>query len=119
MGKGQGIGCTSRLPQGAFVFEFFGEIVSNFEMEKRIATYHKTFGNSFQDYNLSFDIETPSSNINLLCLDASQHGNVARFFNHRCFNANLKHFNVHIERHSTQLYHASMFEHHCLKMFFC
>lgn len=108
--KGWGIRSTENIPQGAFVFEFVGEILTNNELEKRMKIGKKRKLRHVPDYSLVLDddeyMEEVLTDDEALCLDAWKFGNIARFLNHRCGDANLVHYNVHIERRSTQLYHV-------------
>jgi SET domain-containing protein len=99
------------LPARAFVFEFLGEIVTTKQMEQRNDDYRARKIESFPDYGIAFDIPSVLDDIvtdeDILCIDATNYGNIARFVNHHCGDANLIYFNVHIERRSIQLYHVS------------
>jgi hypothetical protein len=92
------------------VFEFVGEILTNKEMETRSRIRRKRKGRDLIDFGMMLDadekMEETMTDDEALCLDANCYGNIARFLNHRCGDANLVHYNVHIESHSTQLYHV-------------
>jgi len=110
-GKGWGIRTKETLPPGAFVFEFVGEIVTTKQMEERNAEYRARSSDFIPDYGIALDVPSTLDQTltveDILCIDATNSGNIARFLNHHCGDANLIHFNVHIERRSTQLCHVS------------
>jgi SET domain-containing protein len=109
-GKGWGIRPKEKLPQGAFVFEFIGEVLTNKELDTRNKSQRKRRKGPVADYAVVLDgddrMEEVLNDDETLCLDAIKFGNISRFLNHRCGDANLIHHNVHIERLSTQLYHV-------------
>jgi hypothetical protein len=74
------------LLEGAFVFEYIGEILTNTEMEEQNKEVLST-GDGRQTYPVMLDADWGSEmrlcDDEALCLDATQYGNVARFFNHR------------------------------------
>jgi SET domain-containing protein len=109
-GKGWGIRSVEELLAGAFVFEFIGEILTNTEMDTRNKYSRKRNRGPVADYSLILDADDRMEEVvtddSAFCLDACKFGNVARFLNHRCGDANLVHHNVHIERRSAQLYHV-------------
>jgi hypothetical protein len=51
-------------------------------------------------------MEDNVKDVEYLCLDSTYYGNIARFLNHRCGDANLEHYNVHIQYCSPRLYYA-------------
>jgi SET domain-containing protein len=99
------------LPVGAFVFEFLGEIMTTKQMEQRNDEYRARKAGSFPDYVIALDVpsvlDDSVTDEEILYIDATNCGNITRFVNHHCGDANLIYFNVHIERRSTQLYHVS------------
>jgi SET domain-containing protein len=98
-----------KLPQEAFVFEFIGEVLTNKELDTRNKSQWKRRKGPVADYAVVLDgddrMEEALNDDEALCLDAVKFGNISRFLNHRCGDANLVHHNLHIERRSTQLYH--------------
>jgi hypothetical protein len=92
------------------VFEFVGEILTNKEMETRSRIRRKRKGGDLIDFGMMLDadekMEETLTDDEALCLDANCYGNITRFLNHRCGDANLVHYNVHIESRSTPLYHV-------------
>nr|GEZ00834.1 60S ribosomal protein L23 [Tanacetum cinerariifolium] len=83
-GKGWGLRTLEDLPKGTFVCEYVGEIVSNTELieQNEQNTDEKHTHPVLLDEGFLKDKEA-------LCLDATSLGNVARFINHRCEDANL------------------------------
>ncbi|KAG0629896.1 hypothetical protein M758_1G137900 [Ceratodon purpureus] len=111
-GKGWGIRTLEDLPAGAFAFEYIGEILTNTEMWERNNQVHAN-GGGFHTYPLTLDGDW-GSEANLkdeeaLCLDATFFGNVARFLNHRCLDANLMNMPVEIETPDRHYYHVAFF----------
>jgi hypothetical protein len=80
-------------------------------MEQRNDEYRARKAGSFPDYVIALDVPSVLDDSvideDILCIDATNCGNIARFMNHRCGDANLIHFNVHIEQRSIQMYHVS------------
>jgi SET domain-containing protein len=109
-GKRWEIRSTEELPAGTFVFEFIEEILTNTEMDTRNKSSRKKKRGPVADYSMILDVDDRMEEVvthdSAFCLDACKFGNVARFLNHRCGDANLVHHNVHIERRSAQLYHV-------------
>jgi len=70
------------IPKGAFVCEYVGEILTNAELHKR----NLRRSNDKHSYSVLLDTDWGSRALKedeLLCLDATFYGNVARFINHR------------------------------------
>lgn len=108
-GKGWGIRTLEDLPAGAFVFEYVGEILTNTEMWERNNEIIRN-GEGRHTYPVALDGDW-GSEANLkdeeaLCLDATYFGNVARFLNHRCLDANLMEMPVEIESPDRHYYHV-------------
>ena len=82
-GKGWGLRTLEALPKGTFVCEYIGEILTNTEL------YNRNMGNGEErhTYPVLLDADWNSEEFlrdeDALCLDATFHGNVARFINHR------------------------------------
>nr|XP_037291703.1 LOW QUALITY PROTEIN: histone-lysine N-methyltransferase EHMT1-like [Rhipicephalus microplus] len=68
--KGWGVRTLQDIPQGAFVCEYVGEMLSDSEADKREADVYL------------FDLEDRDGET--YCLDARHYGNVCRFVNHLC-----------------------------------
>ncbi|CAL0326850.1 unnamed protein product [Lupinus luteus] len=108
-GKGWGLRTLEDLPQGAFVCEFVGEILTVKELHGRTLKYPKT---GKCPYPILLDANWDSGVVKdkeALCLDAGSYGNAARFINHRCFDANLVEIPVEVECPDHQYYHLAFF----------
>ncbi|ESQ49643.1 hypothetical protein EUTSA_v10020577mg [Eutrema salsugineum] len=108
-GKGWGIRTLQDLPKGTFVCEYIGEILTNTELYERNIrcsgerhTYPVTLD---ADWGSEKDLKDEEA----LCLDATKCGNVARFVNHRCEDANLIDIPVEIETPDRHYYHIAFF----------
>ncbi|XP_044501339.1 probable inactive histone-lysine N-methyltransferase SUVR2 isoform X2 [Mangifera indica] len=104
-GKGWGLRTLEKLQKGAFVCEFVGEIVTIRELYERNIERHNCpvlLDAYWASKGVSKDEEA-------LCLDATCYGNVARFLNHRCFDANLIEIPVEIESPEHHYYHLAFF----------
>ncbi|KAK9137995.1 hypothetical protein Sjap_008589 [Stephania japonica] len=108
-GKGWGLRTLEDLPRGTFVCEYVGEILTNMELYKRNA---KSKGEK-HTYPVLLDADWGAERVlkdeEALCLDATHFGNVARFINHRCFDANLVEIPVEIETPDHHYYHLAFF----------
>ncbi|KAJ7973533.1 Histone-lysine N-methyltransferase [Quillaja saponaria] len=109
-GKGWGLRVLEDLPKGSFVCEYVGEILTNMElyernMQKRNSERHT--------YPVTLDADWGSERVlrdeDALCLDATYHGNAARFINHRCSDANLVDIPVEVETPDRHYYHLAFF----------
>ncbi|XP_010936035.1 probable inactive histone-lysine N-methyltransferase SUVR2 [Elaeis guineensis] len=109
-GKGWGLRTLEELPRGAFVCEYVGEILTNMELYDRTM---QTTGNAKHTYPVLLDADWGSEGVlkdeEALCLDATFYGNVARFINHRCFDANLVEVPVEVETPDHHYYHLAFF----------
>lgn len=81
-GKGWGLRTLEDLPQGAFVCEYTGEVLTYSEFFGRILRSTKEGKNSYPVV-LDADWGAELKDEEALCLDATNYGNVARFINHR------------------------------------
>ncbi|XP_062221072.1 probable inactive histone-lysine N-methyltransferase SUVR2 [Phragmites australis] len=108
--KGWGLRTAEKLPPGAFVCEYVGEILTNTELYER--TIQKT-GNAKHTYPVLLDADWGTESVlkdeEALCLDATFYGNVARFINHRCFDANIIDIPVEIETPDHHYFHLAFF----------
>lgn len=72
------------LEKGSFVCEYVGEILTNTELYGRNM---ESTGTERHTYPVTLDADWGSEKVlrdeDALCLDATLHGNVARFINHR------------------------------------
>ncbi|KAI7743986.1 hypothetical protein M8C21_001753, partial [Ambrosia artemisiifolia] len=89
-GKGWGLRALEDLPKGAFVCEFVGEVLTCKELYYRVSQSYKKNEYAHPVFlDAEWGEESDSHEDEALCLDATSYGNVARFINHRCFDANL------------------------------
>ncbi|VVB07174.1 unnamed protein product [Arabis nemorensis] len=102
-GRGWGLRTLERLPKGAFVCEFAGEILTITELFERNS--EKLTSPVILDAH--WGSEELSGDDKALCLDGTHYGNISRFINHRCLDANLIEIPVHVE--STDVYHVAFF----------
>ncbi|XP_041008497.1 probable inactive histone-lysine N-methyltransferase SUVR2 [Juglans microcarpa x Juglans regia] len=108
-GKGWGLRTLEELPKGAFVCEYAGEILTNTELYDRNLEKNKS---GKPAYSVLLDADWGSGDLNnkeALCLDATFFGNVARFINHRCLDANLVEIPVKVESPDHAYYHLGFF----------
>ncbi|CAN8247868.1 unnamed protein product [Cochlearia groenlandica] len=103
-GRGWGLRTLEKLPKGAFVCEFAGEILTIPELYKR----------SSEKLNNPVILEALWGSEELvdnkaLCLDGMHFGNISRFINHRCLDANLLEIPVHVESSDLHYYHLAFF----------
>lgn len=113
--KGWGVRALERIPARSFVFEYIGEIATSLEQFERNAEYEKSGIHSYT-MELDADLDMEKSHFKdglndneALVLDATIYGNVSRFVNHRCNDANLFLRPVQIETRDTHYYHAALF----------
>ncbi|XP_059317713.1 probable inactive histone-lysine N-methyltransferase SUVR2 [Lycium ferocissimum] len=108
-GKGWGLRALEDLPRGAFVCEYVGEIVTNTELYER----NTQTADERHTYPVLLDADWGSEGVlkdeEALCLDATSYGNVARFINHRCYEANLIEIPVEVETPDHHYYHVAFF----------
>ncbi|GLT41305.1 hypothetical protein SLA2020_153800 [Shorea laevis] len=104
-GKGWGLRTLDKLPKGAFVCEFVGEVLTVSEFYSRKTVKHT--GPVLLDayWGLKGALEDEEA----LCLDATFYGNAARFINHRCLDANLIEIPVEVETPEHHYYHLAFF----------
>ncbi|KAJ0078273.1 hypothetical protein Patl1_37403 [Pistacia atlantica] len=104
-GKGWGLRTPEKLQKVAFVCEYVGEIVTVTELYERNTKNHNC--------PVLLDAYWASKGVpkdeEALCLEATCCGNVARFLNHRCFDANLIEIPVEIESPEHHYYHLAFF----------
>ncbi|OAY83639.1 Histone-lysine N-methyltransferase SUVR4, partial [Ananas comosus] len=109
-GKGWGLRTCDQLPRGAFVCEYVGEVLTNMELYDRTM---QITGNARHTYPVLLDADWATEGVlkdeEALCLDATFYGNVARFINHRCRDANLIEIPVEIETPDHHYYHLAYF----------
>ncbi|KAL3523376.1 hypothetical protein ACH5RR_016210 [Cinchona calisaya] len=111
-GKGWGLRTLEELPEGSFVCEYVGEILTNMELYERNKR-SSSKGKDRHTYPVLLDADWGSEGVlkdeDALCLDATYYGNVARFINHRCFDANLLEIPVEVETPDHHYYHLAFF----------
>ncbi|CAI8602788.1 unnamed protein product [Vicia faba] len=108
-GKGWGLRTLEDLPKGAFVCEFVGEILTVKELHERNI---KCAENGKSTYPILLDSDWDSEFVKdeeALCLEAASFGNIARFINHRCSDANLVEIPIQIECPDRYYYHFALF----------
>ncbi|XP_028758274.1 probable inactive histone-lysine N-methyltransferase SUVR2 isoform X1 [Neltuma alba] len=108
-GKGWGLRTLEELPKGAFVCEFVGEILTLKELHERNMQCAQ---NGTYTYPVLLDADWDSGVITdkeALCLDAASYGNIARFINHRCLDANLIEIPVEVETSDHHYFHLAFF----------
>ncbi|CAN6847057.1 unnamed protein product, partial [Brassica oleracea var. botrytis] len=104
-GRGWGLRTLQKLPKGAFVCEFAGEILTISELIKR-SSEKLTFPVILDAH---WGSEKASGVDKALCLDGMHYGNISRFINHRCSDANLIDIPVHVENMDFNYYHLAFF----------
>ncbi|XP_038063428.1 histone-lysine N-methyltransferase EHMT2-like isoform X2 [Patiria miniata] len=67
---GWGVRVTQDVPQGTFICEYAGELISDAEADKR------------EDDSYLFDLDNEEREV--YCIDARYYGNISRFINHQC-----------------------------------
>ncbi|CAI0434595.1 unnamed protein product, partial [Linum tenue] len=111
-GKGWGLKTLEKLPKGAFICEYIGEILTIKEGHERTmqnSTITKTENPPSVPLDAYWNLKGALKDDEYLCLDASDYGNVARFINHRCLDANLIEIPVKIETPDHHYYHLAFF----------
>ncbi|KAF8679099.1 hypothetical protein HU200_045861 [Digitaria exilis] len=105
-GKGWGLRTLDELPKGTFICEYVGELLTNMELCERASEKALKAGNM---YPVDLDADRRSDGVlkdqEVLCLDTTCYGNVARFINHRCYDANLVEIPVEMETPDYHYYH--------------
>ncbi|GLU03718.1 hypothetical protein SLE2022_209040 [Rubroshorea leprosula] len=104
-GKGWGLRTLDKLPKGAFVCEFVGEVLTVSEFYSRKTVKH-TCPVLLDAY---WGLKGALGDEEALCLDATFYGNAARFINHRCLDANLIEIPVEVETPEHHYYHLAFF----------
>ncbi|KAE8679649.1 Histone-lysine N-methyltransferase SUVR4 [Hibiscus syriacus] len=104
-GRGWGLRTLEKLPKGSFVCEFVGEILTISELYARNREKHT----SPVLLDAYWGLKGVPKDEEALCLDATCYGNVARFINHRCLDANLIEIPVEVETPDLHYYHFAFF----------
>ncbi|CAL5085086.1 unnamed protein product [Urochloa decumbens] len=109
-GKGWGLRTLDELPKGAFVCEYVGELLTNTELRERTSKKTHKVGYTYPvDLDAACDSEGVLKDEEALCLDATFYGNVGRFINHRCYDANLVGIPVEVETPLHHYCHLALF----------
>ncbi|KAL9995217.1 putative [histone H3]-lysine(4) N-trimethyltransferase chromatin remodeling SET family [Helianthus debilis subsp. tardiflorus] len=109
-GKGWGLRALEDLPKGAFVCEFVGEVLTCKELYNRVSQSDKKDEYAYPIFlDAEWGKESELQEDKTLCLDPTSYGNVARFINHRCFDANLVEIPVKVENPDLHYYHVAFF----------
>ncbi|CAL5061338.1 unnamed protein product [Urochloa decumbens] len=109
-GKGWGLRTLDELPKGYFVCEYVGELLTNTELRERTSQKAHKVGYTYPvDLDAACDSEGVLKDEDALCLDATFCGNVGRFINHRCYDANLVGIPVEVETPLHHYYHLALF----------
>eukprot|EP00850_Spirogloea_muscicola_P008923 SM000049S16694 [mRNA] locus=s49:113601:114811:+ [translate_table: standard] len=91
--KGWGLHAAADIPQGAYVCEYAGELLTNVEAQQRLECYdeaQKARGGSESMYLLVVREHLPSGRACLrLNVDPLLAGNIGRFMNHSCSGGNI------------------------------
>jgi hypothetical protein len=106
--KGWGVRTFEPISIGTFVFQYVGEVCSNAEVINR---HEKSpiHGWYTLDLNANWKTEAGVNDNEALCIDGFLYGNVGRFVNHRCEDANLMDYPVKIESRDSHIYHVAFF----------
>ncbi|VDL72260.1 unnamed protein product [Nippostrongylus brasiliensis] len=75
-GKGMGAFAARDIPKGAFIAEYAGELISNKEMNRRVAEVTAHRNAEEKHYMMALDSQR--------IIDCKEKGNDARFLNHSC-----------------------------------
>ncbi|KAK3239318.1 hypothetical protein CYMTET_50748 [Cymbomonas tetramitiformis] len=81
--KGWGVRTTEPIARGAFVVEYFGEVITDQEAEDRGKGYDEDHCSYLYDLN-RLDVEENHKHSSNFVLDAMIFGNISRFINHSC-----------------------------------
>lgn len=106
--RGWGVRTFHDIPMGTFVFEYVGLICSNAELLTKVEETPK-LGCYTLDLNADWKTEASVTDADALCIDGETYGNVARFVNHLCEDANLIDFPVRIDNADPHIYHVAFF----------
>ncbi|KAL6662046.1 hypothetical protein ACP70R_001430 [Stipagrostis hirtigluma subsp. patula] len=109
-GKGWGLRTLEELPKGTFVCEYAGEVLTSTELYERTV---ESARNGKHMHQVLLDAAWGSQGIlrdeEALSLDSTFYGNIGRFINHRCYDANLVQIPVEIETPDHHYYHLAFF----------
>jgi len=109
-GKGWGLRTLEDLPKGAFVCEYVGEVLTSSELYERAI---ESARNGKHMHQVLLDADWGSEGVlrdeEALGIDGTFYGNVGRFINHRCYDANLVQIPVEVETPDHHYYHLAFF----------
>ncbi|KAG0444232.1 hypothetical protein HPB47_014022 [Ixodes persulcatus] len=100
--RGWGVRTERRIKKGTFLFEYFGEVITNEEAEQRGRTYDA------QGITYLFDLDYDDSDDNFYTVDAGKCGNVSHFVNHSC-DSNMNVYSVWINNLNRQMPRLAFF----------
>lgn len=106
--RGWGLKTLDNIVKGQFVLEYHGEVCTNAETMRR-ATVRPSYSWFSLSLDADFRAEAASSDDTALSKDALMFGNVGRFLNHRCEDANLVDVPVKVDKSDPRLYHVAFF----------
>ncbi|OAJ37743.1 hypothetical protein BDEG_21733 [Batrachochytrium dendrobatidis JEL423] len=101
--RGWGVRTKNRLPAGAFVSKYFGEVITEAEAASR--------NNESREYHFAMDFNEGLLNdqgIPIKIIDAYKCGNVSRFFNHSCV-PNMASYCVQVDSVDPDVHHIAFF----------
>ncbi|KAM0914619.1 hypothetical protein ACQ4PT_011387 [Festuca glaucescens] len=109
-GKGWGLRTQDGLPKGTFICEYVGEVLTSSELHERTVENARNAKHVDQVLlDASWGSEGAPRDEEALCLDPTFYGNVGRFVNHRCHDANLVLIPVEVETPDHHYYHLALF----------
>uniref|UniRef100_A0A0D9XB16 SET domain-containing protein n=1 Tax=Leersia perrieri TaxID=77586 RepID=A0A0D9XB16_9ORYZ len=109
-GKGWGLRTLDDLPKGSFICEYAGEILTSTELCERKVENARNAKHLHQVLlDADWGSERELRDDEALCIDATFYGNVGRFVNHRCCDANLILIPVEVETPDHCYYHLALF----------
>ncbi|XP_073391903.1 uncharacterized protein [Physcomitrium patens] len=106
--KGWAVRSAQPIPSGTFVCEYIGEVVNDREANQRGVRYDQDGCSYLYDIDAHLDMSISRAGAKPFVIDATKHGNVARFINHSCA-PNLINYEVLVESMDCQLAHIGFF----------
>ncbi|CAM6129157.1 unnamed protein product [Calypogeia fissa] len=108
MQKGWAVRAAQMIPRGTFVCEYLGEVLHDEEANKRGERYDQVGCSYLYDIDAHLDTSGRVGRAKPFVIDATKHGNVARFINHSCA-PNLVNYQVLVDSMDCQLAHIGLF----------
>ncbi|KAH7446443.1 hypothetical protein KP509_01G055800 [Ceratopteris richardii] len=105
--KGWAVRAAQHIVRGTFVCEYIGEVLDDFEANKRGERYDKEGCSYLYDIDAHIRIGRRGRSKPFV-IDATKFGNVARFINHSC-SPNLVNYQVLVESMDCQLAHIGLY----------